>query len=182
MEYRKCLVIFLKEKYLILYFFWNGIIDHQRFFASTEGARRADPRARGARRDRDRAPEQLRRGPAEGDRGLRARRAARAARLVSRFRSSRAPTGRLAAPGGRRRSRTYTRYAPNHRRPQPRRSGPLCARELPTHDTRPASRPGRARTPRRRSRRPGRCARRAPRGRGSSRSRPGRRAARRRPC
>ena len=31
--------------------------------------------------------------------------------LVSRFRSSRAPTGRLAAPGGRRRSRTYTRYA-----------------------------------------------------------------------
>ena len=31
--------------------------------------------------------------------------------LVSRVRSSRAPTGRLAAPGGRRRSRPYTRYA-----------------------------------------------------------------------
>jgi len=32
-------------------------------------------------------------------------------RPMSRVRSSRAPTGRLAAPGGRRRSRTYTRYA-----------------------------------------------------------------------
>ncbi len=44
--------------------------------------------------------------------------------LVSRVRISLTPTGRLAAPGGRRRSRTYTRYAPDHRRTQPRRSGP----------------------------------------------------------
>ena len=44
--------------------------------------------------------------------------------LVSRFRSSRAATGRLAAPGGRRRSRTYTRYAPDHRRPPATTIGP----------------------------------------------------------